>query len=471
MKTKLLENTVIYTIGNFLTKFIQFLLLPIYTYTLSASELGKFDLYNSIVLVLIPIITLQISDGVFRNLIDESNINQKIKITTNSIFGLFLNIGASLVVLVTVVLVTSRIEFNGELILWMVFLVLNIVFIYFQSLSRGLGKNKIFAFSGFINAIVMGLTALYFLIILDTGYFGLVIATIVSFSVSILFVAIGIQFFKLIDFKKIDFSVYKALLAYSAPLVPNFLSWWIINMSDRLLVNYFLGTSELGIYSIAYRLANILLFATTVFNLAWQESAILSFNSSEKNSYYSQVFNNYFKFLFSSIMILITAFPFIIGLFSESYHEAIFLIPYLLFSVAFSAFSSFFGSAFQSSKNTKEALSSSLIAGITNILLNITLLPLIGLVGAVISTMLSFLIMWIYRVVQTKKYFKISYDFKEISVLIILNIIFFLSYFVDLSVWLKSGMVFVALFIFVYMNKKLFLNILERIMVRKRGIQ
>ena len=62
----LFKNTLIFTLGNFGSKFITFLLVPLYTNTLSTSGYGVLDIINAIIMIGVPIVTLNISESVMR---------------------------------------------------------------------------------------------------------------------------------------------------------------------------------------------------------------------------------------------------------------------------------------------------------------------------------------------------------------------------------------------------------------------
>ena len=76
-KEKLLKNTIIISIGKICTSFITFLLLPIYTGILSTEEYGVVDLVNTLIYLLVPLVTLQLEQAVFRNLIEARNNFEK----------------------------------------------------------------------------------------------------------------------------------------------------------------------------------------------------------------------------------------------------------------------------------------------------------------------------------------------------------------------------------------------------------
>ena len=77
----LVKNTIIITIGRICTQLITFFLLPVYTALLSTEEYGTVDLLNTLVSLGLPIVTFQIEQALFRNLIDNRNNDKKIKTT------------------------------------------------------------------------------------------------------------------------------------------------------------------------------------------------------------------------------------------------------------------------------------------------------------------------------------------------------------------------------------------------------
>lgn len=66
----LLKNIGLLTISNFATKFLSFFLVPLYTNILTTTEYGTYDIFNTTIGVLLPILTLNIQEAVMRFSID-----------------------------------------------------------------------------------------------------------------------------------------------------------------------------------------------------------------------------------------------------------------------------------------------------------------------------------------------------------------------------------------------------------------
>ena len=145
----LFKNTIIITVGKICTQLITFFLLPLYTAILSTEEYGTVDLLNTLVSLLLPIVTFQVEQAIFRNLIDnrENEENKKVIISTG-IFSVIIQCAIYIgIFLLISPLVDNRYKF---------FLATNVIAYIFASLtqqiSRGLGKNTQFAIGSFLSA-------------------------------------------------------------------------------------------------------------------------------------------------------------------------------------------------------------------------------------------------------------------------------------------------------------------------------
>jgi O-antigen/teichoic acid export membrane protein len=103
---------------------------------------------------------------------------------------------------------------------------------------------------------------------------------------------------------------------------------------------------------------------------------------------------------------------------SEKFAEALIYIPFLYLAVVFSAFSSFYGAGYLSSEKTMGAFSTSVFGAVLKVVVGLALIPLIGIQAAAISTLAAFLFLWIMRIYQTGKYFKIKVDYRTFSILL-----------------------------------------------------
>ena len=95
------------------------------------------------------------------------------------------------------------------------------------------------------------------------------------------------------------------LFNFNPRAIANAISWWFINSVNRYIILYFLGQESNGVYALSSRLAMALYAVNSIFNLAWQESAITEFKKEDRDHFYSTTFNKYFVLEMSIIILLI----------------------------------------------------------------------------------------------------------------------------------------------------------------------
>ncbi|MEY2194025.1 lipopolysaccharide biosynthesis protein [Neobacillus sp. BF23-41] len=462
-ESKLLRNTLIYAFGNISSKMIGFLLLPLYTTYLTVSEFGIWDIVTTTVLFLMPIIIFQLNDGIYRHILEE-NHHGKIQIVIST--AMIVVLRNILVFTLGYLLLFLFIDFKYE---WLVIFQICIMSVYevFLQIIRGLKKNQTYAFVGIINSIAILVLNFIFLKMFHLGLSSLFISNILAMLISIIYIQYKINIIQYIDINFYDTKLRKELVNYSVPLIPNVISWWVMNLSDRYFIGLYLGTEANGLYAIANKLPTIMFLANSIFYLAWQESAIMNFNSNDRDKYYSRMFNRYMTFLISFSIVLLSftkiAFTLLIDI---KYDAALQYVPLLYLGTIFSAFSSFYGTGYHSAKDTRGAFTTSVYAAITNGAINLILIPIIGLQGASISTMLAFLVMWLLRIKQTKKYFNITIEIKSLCLLLSMFVIVLLL-FTSNNVYSKYLSITIALITFLVSNKEILVNVVSKVKKKK----
>jgi len=267
-----------------------------------------------------------------------------------------------------------------------------------------------------------------FLIIFEYGIIGYLMAIILSDLVSTIMLFFIAKLYKFISFSNIDKSTFISMIKYSLPLIPTTLSVWVINMSDRYILAYILGNEANGLYAIAYKVPTIIIIVVGIFMDAWQISAINEHSTIDRSSFFTKVLNVYSSLVFCGASIII-AFTKIITsvLVSAEFYSAWIYIPVLVLSTVFTCFSTFLGSIYMAEKKSGDVLITTIISAIVNIILNFTLIPVYGIQGAGIATLLSYICMFLIRVVNTRRLIKISWNIPRliinISIIIIQSII------------------------------------------------
>jgi O-antigen/teichoic acid export membrane protein len=447
----LVKNTIIYAIGNFGSKFLTFLLVPFYTYYLSTGDYGYFDLITTTVLLLVPAITLQINDGLYRFLLDSKNNNETSSIISNSLFITLRNLFFFNVIYIIII---QFIDFQYEYLI-LLQINFNVISALWTQISRGLRKNIEYSISGIIGTLIILFSNIIFITLMHLKVGSLILSNVISFIVILIYMEYKLKIRKYISYKLCNKKIKKELLLFSIPLIPNVISWWFMNVSDRYFLRLYKGIEANGIYAVSNKFPAILIMVNSIFYLAWQESAISEYNSKDRNKFYSNMFNIMTSIEFTTVIVLLPLTKFAMKyIISNKFDTAVLYIPFLYIGTILNAFSSFYGTGYLSAKDTKGAFYTSLIGGIVNIVLNIILIPVIGIQGASLSTMVSFLITWLLRIFQTKKYFHIYVNkIKLLSLSFISAIYIFLYYYNNII--LELILLLLSFVIFFLYNKNL----------------
>ena len=147
-------------------------------------------------------------------------------------------------------------------------------------------------------------------------------------------------------------------------------------------------------------------------------------------------------------------------LFEPSYEKAYLYVPLLVISVVVHAINGNLGSLYTVFKKTKGALYSTLIGAIINVLLNLALLPLLGIFGACLTTFVGFSVTLLYRYYDTKKFVSLSLDNRKIIIFTLLIFVqLFLYYFDNLFSYTIRAVILVVV---VLKNYRLLLSIVKR---------
>ena len=416
---QLVKNTLILSIGTFLARFTSIITLPILTAFLSKRDYGVYDLLITLVSLVLPTITLKIDMGIFRFLIDcRGNIRKIQKLITTAYFFI---IPMSLIV-----------SFMAFYFIKASPLTKILIALYFFSeaiwgltlqIIRGLSKNFFYSIASISNSIISMILIVLLISKLRQGINGLLIAIILGQLTTVCFLFIITKLYKYISIHLFSILELKMVLSYSWPLVPNSLSFWVMNLSDRLIISTILGLEANAVYAVANKIPQLFSSMQGAFVAAWQENAALYVSDEDVEEYYSKMFDAIFRLLSGIMALLIAITPFIFWLLVKGdYDIAYYQMPILFLGMLFLALSSFLGGIYTAHKKTKNVGITTIIAAILNFIINMIFIKNIGLYAASVSTTISYFFLCIYRMIDIKSIQKIKYNIEKIILIIFILI-------------------------------------------------
>lgn len=410
----LAKNTLILSVGTFLPKLTTLIALPILTEYLSKSEYGVYDLINTLVSLLIPLITLKLEMATFRFLIDcKGNKNESSKIISSSLSAI---LPISLVVVLIIFTVLRINSYDLWLCIFIaLYFFLDNVYVLLQQMARGLGRNNLYSISAVTNSVVNMILIVVLVWKVQIGLLGVMIALDVALIISLAFLTVSLNIFSYFSPRNTSRQTLKEMLGYSWPLVPNSLSSWVINLSDRLIVVAVLGIEVNAIYAAANKIPSLFNTLQGTFISAWHENASISVNDSDTDDYYSHMFNLVFTMMIGIMAALIAITPLLFKLLiSSKYADAYYQMPFLFGGMICFSLSSFLGGVYAAHKRTKSVGLTTTAAAVCNLLINLLFVRLIGLYAASISTFVSFLFLLVFRMIDVKKFQPMKYNMKKI---------------------------------------------------------
>ena len=403
--TELIKNILVLGLGLMGSKFIQFILLPYFTNILTTAEYGIVDLVVTFVGLIVPIVTLELSDSVLR--FGLSKDTDKFDLVKCSIFLLTLGI------LLTVIL-SPLLIFYKTLWPYKNFVVLMIIMQSFRTnealFVKAQDRVLVYSLDSILTALIIALLDIYFISGLKIGVKGYFGAEILgnAFSICFLFVCGKINTY--VDLKKpLNKKLLKQMIKYSVPLMFNAISWWITSFSDRAILNIFFSESEVGLYSVAAKIPAIITTVLSVFTQAWIMSAVKEYEKDNNPAFFENIYKMYSGLLFIGVGISILIIKPIMKVYvGKNFFESWYYVPILLIGTAFLGISNYYGAIYAAAKANLLEIKSTLTCAISNIILNFILIPKMGILGAVLATSASYIIVVIVRIFDTKKIMKIN---------------------------------------------------------------
>lgn len=182
-----------------------------------------------------------------------------------------------------------------------------------------------------------------------TGY---IVAIIASDACSVVFYFVTAKLYRYINFNKLkDNSITSQMLKYCVPLIPTIILWWIINVSDRYMVTYFISSSANGLYTAASKIPNFVILFSQIFIDAWQLSAVDEYDQEGGRQFFTKVFRVYSGGIFAVASVLILLCQFITKiLVAKSYYDSWQFVPILIIATTFSCIVNFLASIYMAEK-------------------------------------------------------------------------------------------------------------------------
>ena len=405
------KNIALFSISNFVSKILVFLLVPFYTNVLSTYEYGIADVFQVTLLLLVPMITVNIGEAALRFGIEEIDNRKSILV-----IGVRYVVRASIIV--AAVCVAGLLVFTGDeirlyLLLFAVLFLTNAFYEFLILYYQGCESVETVVIGSVTCTITMIGCNLFFLLYMKSGLNGYLYSQMIAYTVAslVMFLCAGRGTAGEV-FAEQKKDLEKRMLAYSRPMIVYSTASWVNNAVDRYFVLYMCGAAVNGVYGVAYKIPAILMVFQRIFAQAWQMSATKVHKDEDSDRFYSDMYKVYNSFMVLGCAALILFVkPVAAFLFRKDFYEAWKLVPPLLISVIFGALTGFFGSICLAHKDSASMGKATGIGALINVMLNLIMIPYYEAMGAAIATGISYFVMGTLALVFVSKHVKISANF------------------------------------------------------------
>ncbi len=400
-RKELAKNTAILTVGKVCTQCINFLLLPFYTAMLSTDSYGSFDLMLTYSMLLLPLVGWQLSQGLFRFMLDDRGNTQRHCVLFSTLLFCSAVQCIGYIILFALIQPILHVKHAYFLIIYVVLQVFNAMLMQFV---RGLGKSVVYTVASFITATATALFNVVTLAFLHGGLTGLFVSTLLAQILTLLYLIAASDCRRYLSFRCIKPAVFREIGAYSVPLVPNNLAWWVVNASDRTIVSYFLGAAANGIYSIANKFSNVFVNFYNILNLSWAETVSLHYMDADRDEFLTETMNAMFQLFAAGCFGMVACMPFFFPIFIDAkYHDAYPQILILLYAMLFRVLVGLYSCIYVAQKNAKKIAQTSISAAIINITVDLLLIQKIHIFAASVSTLAAFVILFFVRYIDVNR--------------------------------------------------------------------
>lgn len=460
----LLKNTAILMVAKVSTQVINFLLLPLYTAVLSTIEYGTVDVITSLSMILLPFATLQLEQGIFRYLIQAQTDELKEQILTSGIFCIGVVV---LIVSICYFIVCGFITVENAILIYLYYLsmVFNTVLL---QVCRGFGANIQYGVGSFLASSLAVCLNVPLVAVLGFGISGILLSSIIANIISTIYMSMSIHIGRYFRRKSFTCSVLKDELNFSVPLVFNQISSWVINYSNRLIIIYFWGMGANGIFSLASKFSSILSTFFGVYNIAFTENIVKSSEDKDSHAYFSKLLNVTVQLYLCLITLIINLLPLIFSfMVNENYYDAYLHIPILIVAMFFSGMAATLGSIYIAYSRTKEIGITTALSGVVNIIVHVSLLQALHLYAASLSTMISFVVLFVYRYIKIQSFVPVRLEVKSVVFQTTILVISWIAYVTKSSYLISVGICLNVVYIILWLLR--YKEILANSLKIKRG--
>jgi len=443
---RLAGETAIYGLGTMVPRFMNYLLVPLYTiYVFTQAEFGQVTLLYSYVAILLVILTFGMETAFFRFANNSDNPKKVFNTATTSI--LFVSVIFVVVVMIFLTDIASLIKYpsNKEYVLFVALIIaidaitaIPFAYLRFQNKALKFSSIKIISVS-----ITISLNLLFLVAI--PKYYGDRYTTLPLYNsislVAFVFLSNLVGSFSTMimlwkeftGFRfQIDRKLLSSMLRYGLPILVISLMFMITEVADKILLKYLLpdqstADAQLGIYAACYKLAIIMMLFIQMFRYAAEPFFFAESKKKDAKKTYSKVMTYFIVFtwsIFLMVVLYIDIFKYFIG---KDFWDGLVVVPIILSAKLFLGVFYNLSVWYKLTNKTLYGAIIAIIGAFLIVILNVFLIPRYGFIGAAWANFISNLAILVISYLWGRKIYRVNYELKSIFIYTILALSVYLT--------------------------------------------
>lgn len=411
--TKEVKASLVYTIASLFTKSIGIITLPFFTNVLTTSEVGLSNLYNSWYSIIFVLTSLSLCSSAYNiGLLDFKE--ERDKFTLSMIY-----LSSLSTIVLFIVYFFMRFILNDVLTLTTPLMIFMFIMFFFEpaydfwmAKQRFEYKYKSSAIVSVIYGVSTALFSILCIYLMKNGNQNL--GEVKIYSSGFIKIVIGLFFVMLFFIKGIHkptLKYWKYVIPITLPLIVHTLAKHILDVSDKTMISSMIGQDAVGIYSTLYTISSLSLILWSAINgslIPYMFEKLKDENNAKKSLNSVIIFLLIFYSVFAISMTFVA--PEIVKILTnEEYANAVYLIPPIAAGIFLTAVYNIYGNVLAYKKKTYFIMITTIVAALSNIILNFIFIPKFGYIAASYTTLFGFvelsILMFLFSKISYKKNF------------------------------------------------------------------
>lgn len=421
-----IENFLVYGLGGIISKLIPLIMVPIVTRLMPNTEYyGISDLSNTVVQFGSAIAVIGMYDAMYRMFFEKEDEEYKKNICSTALLFTMIT---SLIVFAIMLIARNFIAqyfFGNSKYAYVVYLSAMAVLVsatnsIISAPTRMQNKRKIFLVTNTVSPLLSYSISIPMLL---AGHYVIALPLAAVVSGVTMEITFGILNHGWFNFRRFDKKLLRQLLIIAIPLFPNFLIYWLFNSCDKVMITNILGIGAAGIYSVGSKLGHCSQLIYTAFAGGWQYFAFSTMKDDNQVKSNSMIFE-YLGVISFVATAFICAWSYLIFniLFTDKYLTGYIVAPYLFLAPLLQMLFQVACNQFLVIKKTWPNMLILSSGVVINIVINYFLIPVLGIEGAAIATLLGYVVSDVICVVVLCKMKLMVINFKFVLATIIMMI-------------------------------------------------